>query len=48
MRSNARQLELAAEAGEAPRGGRRVVLDYGLAYERMSVEFWSKLAAATA
>lgn len=49
LEAHRRQLEeykaLAAQAGEAPRGGRRVVLEYGLAFERMSVEFWSKLAA---
>ncbi len=34
---------LAAQAGDTPRGGRRAALEYGLAYERMSVDFWSKL-----
>ena len=40
--------ELASQAGDAPRGGRRAALEYALAYERMSVNFWSKLAAQPA
>jgi hypothetical protein len=35
--------DLAARAGEDPRHGRRPALEYGLAFERMALDFWSRL-----
>lgn len=43
-----RQLEayedLAAKVGEGHYGGRGAVLKYGLAFERMALDFWTRLA----
>jgi DNA-binding PadR family transcriptional regulator len=36
--------DLVTRAGQDPRRGRRAALEYGLAFERMALDFWSKLA----